>query len=1026
MTKEKANGSNQSTSNDVFRNIVEAAPMGIHFYQLEPEGRLVFCGANRAADRFLGVNTGPSVGKTIEEAFPALAGTEIPEAYRRVAQTGEPWQTEQVVYHEGQIAGAFEVHAFQTMPGHLAISFLNITGQKRTEETLQRLRLGVEQSLDGLAIADLNGLIQFVNPSWAAMHGYQVQELVGQPLAVFHTEEQLRAEVEPFNARVMVKGVHQGEMGHVRRDGSTFPTLMTVTQIKDAAGQPMGLLATCQDITERKQAEQLLARRANELQAVTELSAVISSILDTDLLLQEVVDLTKNRFDLYHAHIYVLDETGENLVLVAGAGDVGRKMAAEGWHIPLAQEQSLVARAARSRQAVVANDVRSEPHYLPNPALPDTRSEMALPLIAGEALLGVLDVQSNLVNRFTDEDIRLKTTLAAQAAVALQNARLFADQERMSRILNERVKELNCLNEIGRAIAEAPEPDELLEWVTERIPPAMRYPEECVAAIEYGERVYGVAETLALPCQMAHALRIGGEVLGRVYIAYRQKRDFLNEESALLGGIAGRLSGYLESRRLLAQVQAALNEVEQSQEFLRTVIDVIPVPVFIVDVNDVYLGCNKAYREHFNRTEKEIVGKSIYEVYDKELADRYHEADQQLYNNPGSYQFETTMPREDGSMATVIYSRATFNRPDGSVAGQVATILDITERKAAEEALLKNEAQLSEALQLARLAYWELDVESQMFTFNDQLYALFGTTAGEQGGYRMSAGDFARKFVHPDEAATVGRHIQQALETTDPDYTARFESRTFRADGREGYIAVQLKVAKDEQGQTLKLYGTNQDVTERKLAELERERLLAEVEATYRQYVRQEWAQFLGQHEGGRWRVEHQAPGVGRQDSDHGDTTVVPIDLRGQPIGAISLQNSAPNRHWTEDDQTLVEAVSEQLALTIENLRLFSATQQQAVREQLARQITDKMRSAADVDSIIQTGLNELAKALGVARAYVRLSPKQPKPAGEAGAETPNIEAIRSQLKHNGHKPPAASLKSPGQQLETKDAGPVD
>jgi PAS domain S-box-containing protein len=648
---------------------------------------------------------------------------------------------------------------------------------------------------------------------------------------------------------------------------------------------------------------------------------------------------------------------------------------------------------------------------------------MALPLVAGEVLLGVLDVQSNQVGRFTEEDARLKNTLAAQAAVALQNARLFADQERMSRSLNERVKELNCLNEIGRAVAEAPETDELLEWVTERVPPAMPYPEECVAAIEYEGSVYGVAETLDLPCQMAHALRVGGEVVGRVYIAYRQKREFLNEESALLGGITSRLSGYLESRRLLAQVQAALEEVEQSQEFLRTVIDSIPLPVFIIDVNDVYLGCNKAFLEYVHRSGEDIVGKSIYELYDKEVADQYHEADQQIYHNPGVYQFEVNIQRVDGSPATLIYNRATFTHRDGSLAGQVATILDITERKAVEESLLRNETQLSEALQLARLAYWEFDVETQMFTFNDQLYELFGTTAEEQGGYQVSAENFARKFIHPDEAATVGIQIQQALETTDPDYTVRFESRTVRGNGQEGYIVVQLKVAKDEQGQTVKLYGTNQDITEQKLAELEREQLLAEIEAAYRQYVRHEWEQFMTQRQAGSWRIEHQVPGISRPDNISDDATVVPINLRGQPIGTISLQDVAPNHHWTEDDQTLVEAVSEQLALTVENLRLFSATQQQAVREHLARQITDKMRSAPDVDSIIQTGLNELAKALGAARAYVRLSPKLSKSVAEAEAETPDIEAIRSQLKHNGHKPPAASSQLPDRPADTTDAG---
>jgi PAS domain S-box-containing protein len=1020
--------------------------------------------------------------------------------------------------------------------------FQDIQVLKETEEMLQLLRLAMEQTLDGVAVADLNGLVQFSNPAWARMHGYEIEELIGQPLTLFHTAEQVKTEVEPFNEQVMMQGGHQGEMGHVRRDGTTFPTWMTVVVMQDAEGQPAGLLAVCQDITERKRTEELLreseerfkstfeqalsgmlivgkdgrflqvnhaicrmlgyskqellalnfqklthpddlakgvehlrqmlageidviqeekryihklghefwvqinvaavhdaqgqvsyfvtqvqditeqkrneatlAKRANELQAVAQLSMMASSILEAERLLQEVVDLTKSHFGLYHAHIYLLDEADRKLVLAAGAGNVGRQMEAQGWQISLDQEHSLVARAARSRAAVVANDVQAEPDYLPNPLLPGTRSELAAPLLAGEELLGALDVQSDVVGWFTDEDRGIMTTLASQVAVALQNARSFAEQQRISEMLNERVKELNCLNEIGRAIVEAPEMGELLAWVTERIPPAMRYAEECVAAIEYEGQVYGVPEAVNLPCQMTHALRIGGEVAGRVYIAYRQKREFADEESALLGGIASRVSGYLESRRLLEQVQTALVEVEQSQQFMRLIIDNIPNPIFFIDTNSVYLGCNRAFLEFFGKREEEVVGKSVYDIHDQEHADRYYESDQELFRNPRIVLYEMSLQRDDGSIRELIFNKAPFTGSDGNLAGLVATMVDITGHKQAEQALRRSEAQLSEALNLARLAYWEFDLATQMFTFNDQFYTLYGTTAREQGGYQMPASEFARQFVQPEDTAAVGIEIQRAIETTDPDYTAQFVSRNLSAVGTEMHVLVQIKVAKDAQGRTIRLYGTNQDITERRLAEMERERLLAEVEVAYRQYVRQEWEQFLGKQQEDTWHVEHQSADLMEQQNggQAGDTTVVPISLRGQSIGSISLQAAASGRHWAEEDLALVETVSEQLALTVENLRLFTETQQRAAREQLARQITDKMRAAPDMDSIIQTGLSELAKALGVSRAYVRLSPQKSKQSAAEEAEMPDIEAIRGQLKHNGHKPPIEQAPGP-------------
>jgi signal transduction histidine kinase/HAMP domain-containing protein len=169
-------------------------------------------------------------------------------------------------------------------------------------------------------------------------------------------------------------------------------------------------------------------KRAHEMETVAEVSATTATLLDPDRLLYAVVDLTKERFGLYHAHIYLVDSAWQALLLAAGAGEVGRKMVAKEHGILLDAEKSLVARAARDRQAVIVNDVRSEPDFLPNPLLPETRSEMAVPMIVGDKVLGVFDVQSAKHNGFSQEDASLYSTLAAQVGVALQNARLYVEQ----------------------------------------------------------------------------------------------------------------------------------------------------------------------------------------------------------------------------------------------------------------------------------------------------------------------------------------------------------------------------------------------------------------------------------------------------------------------------------------------------------------------------------------------------------------------------------------------------------------------
>jgi GAF domain-containing protein len=304
-----------------------------------------------------------------------------------------------------------------------------------------------------------------------------------------------------------------------------------------------------------------LEKRALQLQTAADVSRVASSVLDPDALIQQVVNLVQERFDLYYVGLFLVDQMGEWAVLYAGTGEAGQRMLEQEHRLELGSE-SMIGWCISHQQARIALDVGEEAVRFENPFLPDTRSELALPLISRGEAMGALSIQSVQEAAFSNEDIAVLQTMADQLANAIQNARLFDTQQSASALLGERVRALDLLNELGRRIDESPQVPNLLLWVAGHLPAATQFPGECMVAVEFEGRIYGVAEAISLPCQIVAGLQVGGEQIGQLTVAYAQEHEFRTEESALVDEIVRRLSGYIESRRLFEQTQEALRMVE--------------------------------------------------------------------------------------------------------------------------------------------------------------------------------------------------------------------------------------------------------------------------------------------------------------------------------------------------------------------------------------------------------------------------------------------------------------------------------
>lgn len=173
-----------------------------------------------------------------------------------------------------------------------------------------------------------------------------------------------------------------------------------------------------------------LRHRAVQLETAADVGRAAVSILDLDSLLPRVVELVRERFDLYYVGLFLIDEASDDALLAAGSGEAGRTMKGEGHRLAVGG-RSMVGQACSMREARVALDVGAEPVRFDNPLLPETRSEMALPLLIGDRVLGALDVQSTEAAAFSEADIATLQLVADQVAVAVDNALKISEEARL-------------------------------------------------------------------------------------------------------------------------------------------------------------------------------------------------------------------------------------------------------------------------------------------------------------------------------------------------------------------------------------------------------------------------------------------------------------------------------------------------------------------------------------------------------------------------------------------------------------------
>jgi GAF domain-containing protein/HAMP domain-containing protein len=293
--------------------------------------------------------------------------------------------------------------------------------------------------------------------------------------------------------------------------------------------------------------EHRVTERTRELTLSAQVSRALSQERDLDQLLSTAVNMIQETFSLYYTQIYLTDPTGRVLLLKSGYGEVGEELIRRAHRLPVGAG-SINGEAAFEKKPVLVSDTTSSATFKPNPLLPNTRSEMAVPLLVGYQLVGVLDMQSEQVGAFSGESLPAFESLAGQLAVAVENASLF-DQAQTARLEME-TQARRLTREGWQGFLDAIERKERIGFSFE---------EKKVYPLE-GQMV----SPIPAPNSLSVPIEVIGEQLGTIQFEKEDPGSWSEDDRTLVSSVATQIARQIDNLRLLAQAEQYRREAESA------------------------------------------------------------------------------------------------------------------------------------------------------------------------------------------------------------------------------------------------------------------------------------------------------------------------------------------------------------------------------------------------------------------------------------------------------------------------------
>jgi len=305
----------------------------------------------------------------------------------------------------------------------------DLTIRKEAEEQLRLQSVALESAANGILITDRNGNIQWANPAFTKMTGYSAEEVRGKNPRFLKSGLVAHEVYRNLWSTILSGNVWYGELINRRKDGKIITEEQTIAPVRDGAGQIVHFIAIKQDITERKRAEEALSKRSDQIATLNRVMQTLSSTLDITKVLEAILSEIQQVIPYDSASVWSCKDDLLEIIAVHGFPDPKSLI---GTTYNLTSDETPNTQVVRTRGPLIVGDAYSTyPSFRTGMhAKYQHRGWMGVPMIIGDRVIGMLAFNKKVPNFYTQEQSQFALTFAAQAAIAIENARLYSDAQK--------------------------------------------------------------------------------------------------------------------------------------------------------------------------------------------------------------------------------------------------------------------------------------------------------------------------------------------------------------------------------------------------------------------------------------------------------------------------------------------------------------------------------------------------------------------------------------------------------------------